>query len=758
MQQSGGAGFRHRWAAAAEIADGVSLRGWLSAPFLALERALDAEQARLFLWVPVTLGSGIALYFALPFEPGWMASVLPLAIAVVVRSFGWRGLLAWVITGMLVAFAAGLAIAKVRTESSRAPVLTKPIGLADVSGFVELVEPRPGKAQRITLRVIAIATVRPEDMPFRVRIRVQHETPDLKPGDAVRLKASLSPPPVPALPGDYDFARTAWFSALGAVGFASGPAQRLDPAPEAARILRLFAAIERVRQAIGQRIMAALPGEVGAIATALITGERGGISEATNQAYRDSGLYHILSISGLHMTIVAAAAFVGLRMVLAAVPAIVLRHPIKKWAALGAMLATLGYLLISGSAFATLRSYVMISVMFLAVLFDRPALALRNVAVAALLILLLWPESLLDAGFQMSFAAVVALVSAYEWMRDRRSEDERSDGLFGRSVLTSVMFIGSIVLTTLIASLAVAPFGIYHFHNVQAFAVLANLIAIPICNLIVMPIALLAMLAMPFGLEAAPLWLMGMGIDVMTWCARSVAGLPGAVGRVAAISTLAFALIVSGGLWLTLWRTRWRLFGLVAIAMGVLAAPLMERPDLLIGRNGDLVAVRGPDGHLSALPARGATFDLARWLEHDGDVRTAAEAGKGAHWRCDALGCTTRVKGRSIAVAMSPAAMRDDCRDAQVLLLRFTRATACSGPLIVMDRMALMRQGAHALYLRPVPEEASGVGPAYGLRMETVADLRGLRPWSMPHSEQSARTTDSAAPRREDEPGADRDP
>ena len=225
------------------------------------------------------------------------------------------------------------------------------------------------------------------------------ENSALKPGDAVRVKATLSPPPGPALPGDYDFARAAWFQGLGGRRLCQGGrrgSSRMRRQPPLA--LRVSAAIARVRQAIGRRVVAALPGETGAIANALITGERGGITETTNQAFRDSGLFHILSISGLHMVIMAGAVFLSIRLLLAAIPSIALRYPIKKWAAAGAMLGALGYLLISGAAFATVRSYIMISIMFLAVLLDRPALALRNVALAALLILLLWPESLFDAG------------------------------------------------------------------------------------------------------------------------------------------------------------------------------------------------------------------------------------------------------------------------------------------------------------------------------------------------------------------------
>ena len=253
--------------------------------------------------------------------------------------------------------------------------------------------------------------------------------------------------------------------------------------------------MQRVRQAIGARIAAALPGETGAIATALITGERGGISEATNDAFRDSGILHILSISGFHMAIMAGSVFFLVRLGLALFPSIALRYPIKKWAAAAAMLAGFAYLLISGAAFATVRSAIMISIMFLAVLLDRPALALRNVILAATLILVLFPESLFDVGFQMSFAAVLALVSVYEALRTR----DLWARLMEHTASRLVVFFAGIVLSTLIASAAVAPFAAYHFHKSQQYAVIANLIALPVCNVLVMPAALAALIAMPLG-------------------------------------------------------------------------------------------------------------------------------------------------------------------------------------------------------------------------------------------------------------------
>ena len=438
-----------------------------------------------------------------------------------------------------------------------------------------------------------------------------------------------------------------------------------------------------------------------------------------------SGLFHILSISGLHMVIMAGAVFLTIRVGLAAIPAIALRYPTKKWAAVGAMTGALGYLLISGAAFATVRSYIMISIMFLAVLLDRPALALRNVALAALLILLLWPESLFDPGFQMSFAAVVCLVSVYEWLRER---DEAREGWMHRGPLARAgLFFGGIVTSTLVASLSVAPFGLYHFHNTQQFAILANLFAIPICNLVVMPAALAALLAMPLGLEWTPLWVMGRGIEAMVWCAQAVASLPGAVGRVPAIPTPAFVLMVAGGLWCALWSTRWRVIGVVPIVLGLMLMPTGRRPDVLIGRGAELVAVRGSDGKLSALAGRGSTFELSRWLEHDGDGRPPAEAAKAGAFRCDSQGCVAMVKGVRLAVATSPAALRDDCAAAAIVVLKFQRPRGCSPSGAIVDPDDVTARGAHALTI----EDGR-------VRIETVADARGDRPWSAARKDETA--------------------
>jgi len=688
------------------------------APFAPLIRRLEAEQERWFYWVPVLFGTGIAAYFLLPTEPRLVTALALLALALVLRTVWREGTLAVVITGALLAAAWGFVMAKVRTEWVRAPVLERQIGPVEVKGFVELVEPRTGRGERITLRVSSIAGLDKSATPYRVRVRTMARLPGLKPGDAVRTKARLAPPAMPAIPGGYDFARAAYFLYIGGVGYSlqrAEPDATLGPPPA---WLRVAAGIEAARQAIGARVTAGLAGETGHIANALITGERGGITERTNDAYRDSGLFHILSISGLHMVIMAGAVFWCLRLILAAIPPIALRYPIKKWAAVGAAVAALGYLLISGSAFATVRSYLMISVMFLAVLLDRPAVALRNVALAALMILIAYPESLFDIGFQMSFAAVVALVSAFEVIRDRYERGERP----GR-VLHVLLFFGGIILTTLIASLAVAPFAAFHFHKSQQYAIIGNLIAIPICNVVVMPAALAVLIAMPLGLEWLPLQIMGLGVDAMTWCARLVAAIPGAVGRMPAMPGYAFGAMVAGLLWLALWHTRWRLLGLGGIVAGIAAAPMLEHPDLIVGNDGALVAARRQDGTLSAMPARGSTFELQRWLEHDGDARAPKAVAAGEGYRCDAAGCTVKVKDKLVAIALHPSALVDDCASAQLLVLRWPKPQGCAAKGRVIDFFDLRYQGTHAVY----------IGAGGRIRVESVGSARGVRPWSMIH-------------------------
>jgi competence protein ComEC len=408
--------------------------------------------------------------------------------------------------------------------------------------------------------------------------------------------------------------------------------------------------------------------------------------------------------------------FASVRLLLASIPALALNYPIKKWAAFVGAVGAILYYAISGGAAATLRAAIMMVVVFGAVMLGRPAIAMRNVALAALVILCLFPESLLDVGFQMSFAAVVALIAAYEAMRQLFDRYDFTPGRLGRAGL----FLGGIVFSTVIAGLAVTPLSIYHFHATQHYAPLANLVAVPVCNLVVMPAALATFVSLPFGLEAWPLAIMGLGLDAMGTVAFWVASLPGAVSRVAQVPNTAFALILAGGLWLTLWLKPWRLAGLLLVLLGVVLAPSGPRPDMIVGREGSLIAVRNAEGRFAVHAERPAAFELKRWLEHDGDARRPAEARHGRTFTCDPLGCATTVQSHPVAISRHPAGLADDCARADILIVHGDRSLACDRPAHVMDRASLRASGTVALFI-----EADGA-----LRKETVADVRGERPWT----------------------------
>ena len=684
---------------------------------LRLRELIEAERPGWFHWVPVFVGVGALVYFAVPFEPSPLIVAAIVVAAFSLRLVGGGMTYASVVTGVLVCCAIGLAVAKIRTELVGAPVLIKKTGAVGVSGFVEVSEARAKGGSRLTLRPVRIETILEPSLPKRIRVSFRQVVKGVVPGDYVSFTAKLSPPPRASVPGGFDFSRYAYFRGIGAVGFAT-----TDPVPSAAPVgqsgmLAVLNAIARVRLEIGNRVAEHLPGQTGAVAKALLTGDRSGISEETNEIYRASGLYHILSISGLHMAIMGGSIYVVLRFLLALSPLMALNFPIRKWAAAGAIGGAFGYLLISGGSFATLRSFVMIAIFFLSILADQPMIALRNVALAALIILLLFPESVVDPGFQMSFAAVVALVASYEALARRTASLlPRRDSWLWRVG----GFFAAIVGSTAVASAAVAPLGIYHFHQAQHFAVVANFLAVPICNFLVMPAALVALVLMPFGVEGLALAALGWGLETMALFARWVTGFEGAVSRVPAMPAVALGLMAAGGLWLCLLRHRWRLLGLILIALGVAVAPLGVRPDLLIGDKGRLIVLRDGEGRYSGLTSRFSRYELSQWLARDGDPREAAEVGIDGVLRCDGVGCVGRRQGALIAVARHPAALREDCLRADILISQIDVRLPCPNPTLLLDRAMVSARGAIAVYI-------AGDGT---VSSTSVTDSQGQRPWS----------------------------
>lgn len=707
--------------------------GWRDLRQFDAAATLLAERDRWFLWLPALLGGGVAVYFLLPVEPKLLPLRLGMAsAALALLLFGRLPLFRWPLI-LLLALMSGLWLGAERTASVAAPVLTRPSGAVWIEARVLEVEPRD-TGHRLLLDDLRFGGLQEAETPKRIRITLPRDGEVMWPGERLRVRAMLLPPPEPAMPGAFDFARYAWFRQIGAVGYAISAAEVM-PAEETnswreATMLSLSA----LRQDWTRRIAAQTDGAGGAIAAALMTGVRGPIPDYVDAAFRDSGLAHILSISGLHLTLVAGLLFFLVRALLALHPRLALRYPIKKWAAFAALLGAIAYTLVSGAALPTLRALVMIALALLAVMLDRRAITLRAVAWAALLLLVLWPDSLLDPGFQMSFAAVTALVAAFEHLAPKLTRWRSHAG----PVQIALLWLAGVMAASFVAGLGSSLFAAYHFNRVADYALVANLLAAPLVDFIIMPLTVLAFLLMPLGLEALALTPMVWAVDALIALAIWVAGWPDAVGTVPAMPLWGLAAIASGGLWLCLWRLRWRWLGVIGLIVGTASPWLIAQPDLLVSADGRLLAARAaePDRYyFSSAPPRG--FAAETWHERLGapqlyawpslsraDLRSGeGRSGADGSLRCDPAGCSWRFRGFLVALPQQPKAIIEDCRHADaVIAARMSVRYRCPSARIVIDRNDLWRGGAHALYL----------DAAAGIRSVSVAQTRGRRPWVNP--------------------------
>ena len=567
-----------------------------------LESALAAQRQRWPLWIPVALAAGAALYFVLPVEPHGSLALAAASVALGLVAGIHRGACkpVWL---LIAACAAGFVAAKARTFWLDTAVLSAPTGNVVLTGRIVGLAPVGERTLRLVLDDVELAAIAPQHAPRRIELRMPAPAAPLRRGAVIRVHALLYPLAPPLLPGTYDHARTLWFAGIGATGRAIGRPD-IVAAPTG---LALADRIDDLRDAIGARIRAALPGPIGAFAEAQITGERGHLPRAINEALQVSGLAHILSISGLHMALVAGGVFTVLRALLALSPRLAETRPIKAWAALGALLAAAVYLALSGGGIATWRSAIMIVMMFAAVLLERPALSLHNLVATAALLVIASPEAVLSASFQMSFLAVMGLIAAHEaWSGWRAERDRDGDGpgetprarLLLRRILAMAM---AMLATTLVASLCSGLPAVYHFNRLSAYGLLANALALPVVSLLVMPAALAAMVAMPFGLEFLPLQLMGAGLEAVVKIAATIAALPGARAAIASPPLPSMMAMTAGLVFLCLWQGWTRLVGLVAILAGIGLADLRHAPDIVVERRGATVAFRG-ENRLLAFP------------------------------------------------------------------------------------------------------------------------------------------------------------
>ena len=677
----------------------------------ALQDWLAAERGRFVPWLPAFMAAGNVLYFSLPGEPPGRLGTAALLLACGFAAALWRWQVPRAAALCLLASVLGFTAAQLATARAPPPMKVPRRGTV-VTGRVRAVEPLPA-GLRITLDAARFDDGPPQ--PRRVRIRLRSEDPALPAtGDVLRLRARLSVPAPPAYPGGWDLQRDDYFAGLGAYGYALTRAAVLAHA----RPDGVGAWLQALRETIASRIEAVLPGEEGPICATLLTGATAAIPEADRAAFRDSGLAHLLAIAGLHIGIVMGLVFGAVRIALAAWERAALRWPCKTIAALAALAGGGFYMLLTGAHVPIIRSFAMACLVTLGVVVGRRAISLRGLAVAMAALLLAAPAQAMGVSFQMSFSAVLALISGYEALRPALSRLHATGGWRG----WALHHLATLALTSFLAGTASAPFAAYHFGQVQIYNVLANVAAVPITAALIMPAGLIALALMPLHVEALALLPMGWGVAAVLWIGRTVSALPSAVLPVPHGPAWGLAVVALGMAWLGLWRTKVRLAGVPVILLG-LAAPLFVRPpDLLLAADGRLAAVRA-DGVMYVVEKSGAsgfTLDAWRRMWAAGAPRALPDVPEGT-LACDGGGCTLRRApgGPAVRLALDPS--EADCA-AEVLASLEPIRVPCPlpGPAVV-GRFDLWRNGAYAIWL-----------DSARVRVLSDRDARGNRPWVPP--------------------------
>lgn len=652
-------------------------------------------------WLAVVFAGGIAAWFLFANRWQWLALLafclaLSVLASVLLRVEGRLPYLRQTLVAVPLLVAAGCAVIWVKSAAVGAPPIPHAI-VAEITAKVLHRQERPAEGR---VRLV-IATREPGSArPIKARINVAErlDDPGLREGALIRLRARLVPPAPPMLPGSYDFARRAWFSGLAATGTALGPVEVVRESVSGGWLSRL-------QMSLSRHVRERLSGSAGTIAAAYASGDRGAIDPADDQAMRDSGLSHLLSISGLHVSAVVGAAYLLAMRILALSPWLALRVRLPLAAAAIAALAGIGYTLLTGAEVPTVRSCLAAVLVLVALALGREALSMRMLAVAAFVVMLFWPEEIAGPSFQMSFSAVIAIIALSNCQPVRRFMAPREEGMVARGGRYVVMLF----VTGLVIELALMPIVLFHFHRSGIYGSLANVIAIPLTTAVTMPLIALALLLDAVGAGGPVWWLAGKSLDLMLAIAHWVSSRPGAVTLLPAMSMGSIALFTIGGLWLALWRGKVRLWGLLPVAIGVISLVMLRTPDILISGDGRHVGITGEAaGELLVLRASRSSYvrdNLTEMAGMNGAVRQLSDwpgarcsrdfcaidlHRGGRDWRLLIARSSDHVPVRELAAA---------CDRADIVIADRRLPKACQPAILKADRRLLANSGGLAIDL-----------------------------------------------------------
>ncbi len=668
-----------------------------------------AGQNRWGLWLPVLFGCGIGLYFALPFEPSkWftVAVVELLIITAVIFRCSLAVLYALLVPTFVVM---GFTTIQIRTLYLASQQVAVPTDSLYLRGRIKYLDYNSRGNQRLILDQLQDFERRPLAGEFRISLRPQAEK--LQSGQCVELVAKLMPRPQAALPTGYQFDRKSFYLGISGSGYAESRVLPIICAAGSSWTDKISFVVSALRTKVIDHIKSMLPPDEAAVTAAIIAGEQGGINSRLLNHYRDSGLAHFLSISGLHMSMIAGMMFFLIRLMTAMFPPLALRCDSKKIAALFAIVMSMVYLVISGSAIPAQRAFIMTFIVLLGVLFDRRAISMHTIAWAAFIVLFISPEALIGASFQMSFAAVIALVAFYEkyagaLQRFLRGRGDKLQSLPLRIVKILFAYIIGILLSDLVASLATLPFAIYHFNRIALFTSLANLLAGPVIGLLIMPFTLLSLVTMPFGMDYVDIKIVGFGVSLVNQITAWVSSLPDAAYLIPSMPAWGLVLIALGGLWLAIWQTSIRRWGMLPLIIGFLSIAVVRQPDMLISYDGRLIALQDKQHNMVILPARGNKFMQDVWLN-----KTAS------HPLTDEQKSLLReiyYQGKTAKDWLDLACRPDECLYQNRVVISQAKSITIDG-----KTLPLSSGGTTAVYLSNA-----------GFKLYTVRDYIGNRPWN----------------------------